>query len=186
MYNVLEKLKANEPLDTEDEEIKDKGLILVLKALHEKLDRLVFQAYRWPETLTDEEILGRLVALNHQRAADERRGLVRWLRPDYQIPRFGTEIEKRAVKDAQLEAALEVAEPAAKKSSFPADVVEQTAAVFAALASASGPLDAVAIANGFRKSKNLEKNISDVLASLARLGHIATRDGKHFEVKRAA
>ena len=28
MYNVLEKLKANAPLDEHDEAIKDKGLIL--------------------------------------------------------------------------------------------------------------------------------------------------------------
>ena len=73
MYNVLEKLKAIEaaqkaiplpnpppqvereqtepsraavPVLTEDEErIKDQGLILILKELHEKLDALVFRAY---------------------------------------------------------------------------------------------------------------------------------------------
>jgi hypothetical protein len=28
--------------------------------------------------------LSRLVALNHERAAEEKRGLIRWLRPDYQ------------------------------------------------------------------------------------------------------
>lgn len=31
-------------------------------------------------------ILSRLVALNHKRAAEETRGLIRWLRPDYQAP----------------------------------------------------------------------------------------------------
>lgn len=51
---------------------------------------------------------------------------------------------------------------------------------------ASGPLDASAIASGFRKSKNLEKNIAAVLASLPRLGHVATRDGKTFAIRRAA
>src|SRR6185312_13476374 len=64
MYNVLEKLKANEALTPAEEAIKDKGLILILKELHEKLDRLVFEAYGWPQTLTDEEILEKLVALN--------------------------------------------------------------------------------------------------------------------------
>ena len=29
-------------------------------------------------------LLTRLVALNHERAAEEKRGLIRWLRPDYQ------------------------------------------------------------------------------------------------------
>jgi hypothetical protein len=36
---------------------------------HGKLDEAVFAAYGWPATLTDSEILQRLLALNHQRAA---------------------------------------------------------------------------------------------------------------------
>jgi hypothetical protein len=75
-------------LTPDEERIKDEGLILILKELHERLDRLVFQAYGWPDTLTDEEILERLVALNAERSREEASGLVRWLRPDYQIPRF--------------------------------------------------------------------------------------------------
>ena len=188
MYNVLEKLKANEALTPAEEAIKDKGLILILKELHEKLDRLVFEAYGWPETLSDEEILERLVALNHERAAEERRGQVRWLRPDYQIPRFGKDLDKMAAKEegAQIAAELGLPAPKARKLSFPTDPVAQTAAVFAALHAAEGPTDAAAIANDFRKSKNLEKNIAGVLASLARLGHVATKDGKTFEIKRVA
>ena len=40
-------------------------------------------------------MLARLVALNRQRAAEEARGHVRWLRPDYQIPRFGRRARRR-------------------------------------------------------------------------------------------
>ncbi len=36
---------------------------------HRKLDESVFAAYGWPPTLTDSEILERLLALNHERAA---------------------------------------------------------------------------------------------------------------------
>lgn len=36
---------------------------------HRKLDEAVFAAYRWPATLTDAEILERLLKLNHERAA---------------------------------------------------------------------------------------------------------------------
>ena len=46
----------------------------------------VFEAYGWLPTLTDEEILERLVALNAERAAEEARGQIRYLRPDYQCP----------------------------------------------------------------------------------------------------
>ena len=56
------------------------------------------EAYGWGEDwrrapqgtgLPPAEIVRRLVALNATRAAEEAKGHVRWLRPDYQIPRFG-------------------------------------------------------------------------------------------------
>jgi hypothetical protein len=190
MYNVLEKLKASVPLDEDDEVIKDKGLILVLKELHEKLDALVFEAYGWPQTLTNEQILEKLVTLNHERVAEERRGHVRWLRPDYQIPRFGKKLDKQAAKEegAQVVADLGLPlETSGKKPSFPVDSIGQTAAVFSALAAATAPLDAAAIAIGFRKGKNVQRQINDVLLSLARLGHVAPSEGgTKFVIRRAA
>jgi hypothetical protein len=36
---------------------------------HRKPDAAVFAAYGWPVTLTDAELLERLLALNHERAA---------------------------------------------------------------------------------------------------------------------
>ncbi len=183
MYNVLEKLKANNELDEDDERIKNEGLILILKELHEKLDALVFEAYGWPTTLSDEQILEKLVALNHERAEEEKRGHVRWLRPDYQIPRFGKGLDKMAAKEEQVEADLGIAAEGVKKGSFPTGAVEQTAAVFAALASAKNAITVGDIAGSYRKTKNLEKNIAEVLGSLARLGHVATRDGR-YELRR--
>ena len=83
MYNVLDKLRAREPLNQIEEGIKTQGLVLILKELHDKLDTLVFEAYGWPASLSDEQILERLVALNKERAAEEGAGKVRWLRgPD--------------------------------------------------------------------------------------------------------
>jgi hypothetical protein len=38
---------------------------------HRTLDEAVFTAYGWPSTLTDQEILARLLALNHERAAKQ-------------------------------------------------------------------------------------------------------------------
>ena len=84
LYNVLEKLRASEPLTDKEKLIHDKGLVSVLKQLHDDLDSAVFAAYGWPATLTDAEILEHLVALNADRAAEEKRGIIHWLRPDYQ------------------------------------------------------------------------------------------------------
>jgi hypothetical protein len=60
----------------------------IVNRLHEQIDAAVADAYGWPATLSPSEIVTRLVALNAERAAEEKAGHIRWLRPDYQIPRF--------------------------------------------------------------------------------------------------
>ena len=62
MYNVLEKLRAEEPLTDKERVIHEHGLVSILKQLHDELDAAVFDAYGWPRDLTDEQILERLVA----------------------------------------------------------------------------------------------------------------------------
>ena len=93
MYNVLAKLRSGEALTAAERTIHEQGLVSVLRELHDELDAAVFDAYGWPATLSDEEILERLVALNAERAAEEKRGLVRWLRwpggPSAAEPRMG-------------------------------------------------------------------------------------------------
>jgi hypothetical protein len=84
LYNVLEKIRVGEKLTDKEKLIHDKGLVSVLKQLHDNLDDAVFAAYGWPASLTDAEILERLVALNAERAAEEKRGVIHWLRPEYQ------------------------------------------------------------------------------------------------------
>lgn len=86
MYNVLEKIHAVESLTVEDRDIYEKGLIEILRQLHDELDEAVFAAYGWPPSLTTEQILEKVVALNAQRRAEEANGIVRWLRPEYQAP----------------------------------------------------------------------------------------------------
>lgn len=131
---------------------------------------------------------GTVEAFNHERAAEEKRRQVRWLRPDYQVPRFARPVDKMAAKEegAQIAAGLDLAAKE-HKPAFPTAAVEQTAAVFAALVAASGQQDAAAIAAGFRQGRRAEKKIAAVLMSLARLGHVASADGgRAFAIRRAA
>jgi hypothetical protein len=86
MYNVLEKLRAGETLTAKEKTIHEQGLVSVLKQIHDDLVAAVADAYGWPVDLSDEEILERLVALNHERAEEERRGIIRYLRPEFQNP----------------------------------------------------------------------------------------------------
>jgi hypothetical protein len=61
----------------------------IVNRLHEQLDEAVAEAYSWPADLAPAEFLARLVALNAERTAEEATGTIRWLRPDYQAPKFG-------------------------------------------------------------------------------------------------
>lgn len=189
LYNVLEKLRAGtspNALTQDDRRIFDDGLVLILKEYHDKLDAAVAAAYGWPADLSDADILARLVALNAERAREEANGLIRWLRTDYQIPRFGSAKDKLALTGGAMRGA-QAAPAKGPKPSFPADNVAQTAAVMMALASATAPMGAEALASGFRQGRRALAQIGAVLASLARMGFIASPDGgRTFTMRRAA
>ena len=53
-------------------------------AAPEKREALPSDTPSTPRQECRDSLLTRLVALNHERAAEEKRGLIRWLRPDYQ------------------------------------------------------------------------------------------------------
>ena len=195
MYNVLEKLRTGADIDDEDQRINTEGLVLILRELHDKLDVLVFKAYGFPTNLSDDAILERLAALNAQRATEEKAGNIRWLRPDYQIPKFGSDAElarlsaeKAALKRDQLAFADEPedGERAAAKPKFPTgNELAETAAIMRTLASAPAPLTVSTIASSFAGSARNEKRIALTILALARLGHIATGDeGKTFALRR--
>ncbi len=191
MYNVLEKLKAGEALSADDERIREQGLVLILKEHHDRLDALVFEAYGWPATLTDEDILERLVALNTQRFIEEKTGNVRWLRPDYQIPRFGSDAEKaRLAEEKRLKAAddermkpkqgalLFEDDLREMKKKFPTgDELAETVFVMRVLEAAPSPVTIEQIAQHFAQGKAIEKRVSLVVSALARLGHLSTENG---------
>jgi hypothetical protein len=86
MYNVLEKLRAGEPLEEREQEVYEEGLVAVLKEIHDRLDAAVADAYGWLANLTNDEILQRVVTLNTERVREEQNGTIRWLRPEYQQP----------------------------------------------------------------------------------------------------
>ena len=55
-----------------------------LTRVHAEIDAAVCVAYGLAAEASEATVLARLVALNHERAAEERAGTVRWLRPGWQ------------------------------------------------------------------------------------------------------
>lgn len=88
-YNVLDKLRENNVLDAAEEKIRNMALVDTMRHLHDEIDRVTLSAYGWPVDLSDEAIIEKLVDLNVQRAAEEKAGRIRWLRPDYQAALLG-------------------------------------------------------------------------------------------------
>ncbi len=191
MYNVLEKLRAGEPLTAKEKTIHEQGLVSVLKQIHDDLDAAVFEAYGWPVTLTDEEILERLVALNAERAAEEQRGLIRWLRPEFQNPSGGRTIQPEldiepeeeeetadTGKKSKRGAKPQAAKSAEKKMSWPKKLAEQAHAVAQRLQTADKPLTAADLARAFTKAK--EADIAELLETLVTLGKARPVKGDRY------
>lgn len=166
MYNVLEKLNAAETLTGNDKDIHEKGLVSVLKDLHERLDAAVFEAYGWDANTDDDVLLENLVALNHQRAEEEEAGTIRWLRPEYQIPASG------AVMTRGVQTSLDVGEAATivEKRPWPKTLPEQVEAVRDVLAGAETPLRTEDVARAFTRAN--KKKIEEVLTTLVTLSQI--------------
>ena len=178
MYNVLEKLRSGEALTTKEQTIHEQGLVSVLKEIHEDLDAAVFAAYGWPADLGDEEILERLVALNAERAAEERRGVIRWLRPEYQCPEgMGTQAE---TAEEVAAAAVEAQTP--KKLPWPKGLAAQMQAARGALATLNGPATPEQVARTFKGAK--APRVAELLETLASLSQCrALDDGRYVASK---
>ncbi len=192
IYNVLQKIRSGEALTAKDKIIHDQGLVSVLKQLHDDLDAAVLEAYGWADLASatppadilarggpdaeelEQAILTRLVALNHERAAEEKRGLIRWLRPDFQAPSSSdghrptlqSEIGLSGDDDTTPETAAPVI------LDWPAELPAQVAAVRKLLPTVGQNPESLAACFG-RKNKKRTDQITAILATLKSLGLVA-------------
>ncbi len=214
LYNVLEKLRANQPLTDKEKTIHHKGLVSILKQLHDDLDAAVFAAYGWfdlweahqeakqgsmcdfetgiiaqldcgPAEFTaalaaferklEGEILKRLVALNAERAAEEKRGLIRWLRPDYQNPKGTANQTTLGLKTAK-KAATKKAKVSKAKTPWPKTLPERMRATEQALQAAASPVTAEELTKRFARANAAE--VRELLETLVVMGKAHEVDGE--------
>ena len=112
-----------------------------------------------------------LVALNKERAEEEARGHIRWLRPDYQNP-TGQQAAKGQTADMDLGVVAKL-----DKAPWPKALPEQIAAVREALAEA-GEARPEEIARRFMRARS--STVQPLLESLAALGHAEQVSGGRY------
>jgi len=140
-----------------------------LKKIHDDLDAAVFDAYGWPPELTDEQILERLVALNAERAAEERTGLVRWLRPDFQNPEKARPMAQVSLAGtADDEDAAVAPAPAAAALVWPKKLPDQISAVRELVTKTPDEWSAAEVAAAFKGAK--KPDVEELLETLSALG----------------
>jgi hypothetical protein len=181
LYNVLEKERAGAALTPKENDIHQRGLVGVLRSLHDELDAEVLAAYGWDDQPDSATLLTRLVALNTQRSAEEAAGTVRWLRPEFQNPSHSRHSRESGnpVQQSDLGLSLEVGNDldsrirgyvGAAKLPWPASLPEQVAAVARVLAASPIPLSEAAIAARFSGKGAWKKRLPPLLETLVALG----------------
>jgi hypothetical protein len=209
IYNVLERVReldngcAVPPLTESERDIYEAGLVAVLKDLHDDIDRTVLEAYGWSDLIVplvgkpggtapspyksaeqeaaESELLFRLVSLNQARTDDEMRGVVHWLRPEYQIPRMSKKIKRPSAE--QIEADMPMIE-AAGKPDWPSDGLEQIRAMRDLLVKAATPVEALQASKAFagRSTPKRTERVAQVLETLASTGAARTVPAKDGNV----
>lgn len=160
LYNVLEADKAGRTLTDKERKIYAQGAIAVLKEIHERLDAAVARAYGRDADADEQSILANLVELNLARQQEEKRGLVRYLRPEYQSG------EAKVNKPEEREVLAEPVKNKAKSAkAWPKDQTEQMNAMLEIinnLQAANLAINAGAIASQFEKAplKAVKKNLA--------------------------
>ncbi|MBA3678359.1 MAG: RNA-binding protein [Sphingosinicella sp.] len=158
---MVEALRNGRALTGVERDIHDRGLVTLIHQHHDAIDILVAEAYGWPIDLSDEDILARLVALNKARAAEEAKGLVRWLRPEYQAPDYSPPIT-RSLDFGETTTVPDNVIP------WPSSLPEQVSAVQQILVAAPAPLAPQEVARAFKGKR--ASTVEPVLQALAGIG----------------
>jgi hypothetical protein len=195
-YNVLAKLKSGDVLTGKEKVTHEHGLVSVLKQLHDELDLAVLDAYGWSDLASlmqivtgnaapgtngmpstrdeckralDDALLERLVALNAERAAQEKRGLVRWLRPEFQHPEktpIPTQVEIETPEEEEVESVAAKIE----RAPWPKELPDQVRRVADVLTAAGAPLTEDAIADYFTGRGPWKRRLPQIVETLVSVG----------------
>ena len=183
MYNVLAKRRSSVGLTPAERKVHELAACDVLQGMHDELDAAVARAYGWAWPEKPEVLLERLVALHGDRVAEERNGVVQWVRPDYQRRRFAGRDEPPSSLPLTPVVELPAAATPEESQPWPRDAAGQIAALRNLVAAA--PLSAEEAARRFMKAK--PEIVARHLETLKILGEVQqSEDGRYHEVLQPA
>ncbi|MBN2529074.1 MAG: class I SAM-dependent DNA methyltransferase [Deltaproteobacteria bacterium] len=174
LYNVLSKLQGNEKLSHKEARIYQLGLVQVLAVLHNELDAAVYDAYGWKVGESEDNIIEWLLDLNHQRATEERNGIIKWLRPEFQranvrLPGEIQESQETISSAKQAESSLSrIPSMSENKRSWPKTLPERISAIRDLIQNSEGTWTSEDVKNSFKRAQ--VKSVEPVLESLAAVG----------------
>jgi len=182
IYNVLAQLRTGAILTPAERNCHDQGLVTLLRELHDQIDRAVLAAYGWSDLIPlldtgdifAASVLERLVALNAERAEEERQGVIRWLRPAFQAPD-----QPAPATQTTLDADVAATRPLATLRPWPKTLAEQARAVAEVLAETGEAQTPIELAARFEGAKL--KPLAAMLETLAALGRARAMDGGRFK-----
>lgn len=168
------------PLTAKEKAIHEKGLVAVLKSLHDELDAAVLDAYGWHDQSSDETLLERLVALNAERAAEEAQGRIRWLRPEFQNPQAAQTsmagLGDSGWRNQKSDGATSPPVTPAPPQQWPPTLPDQLAAIARILTDAATLQTETQLAANFTGKGRWKSRLPGILEALAALGRARRLD----------
>lgn len=171
-HNVIRTLQAGNALSSKERATYERAHLRVLQQELNAIDQAVFEAYGLASDSTEEEILEFLVQLNSDRALEETKGVVPYIRPEFQAH------NGRAGRSGDL--ALEISESteAPRALQWPDALPDQVVSIGRVLAGSRKPLTAADVARAFAGKR--AASVKPVLDALAAIGQARRLDDGRY------
>jgi hypothetical protein len=167
IFNLVDARREGRPLTKKERAIHSRIATDALIQLLDDLDNAVLDAYGWSHDLDDQEIVELVLELNHERAAEEAQGRVRWLRPDLATTEQQATIASTKAKPKRIDAV-----------DWPSDPFDQMAAVMAAARLRQGEFSVEDVATSFKRAPR--KSVERYLVALAKQHLLSQSDDGRF------
>ncbi len=176
LYIALARMREAEAngtvLQAKDRSIAERGEVSLIRHYHRQIDEAVTEAYGWPGDVDPDAMLIKLVALNDERAEEERDGQIRWIRPAFQAKAHRAKPSQTALKLRKAQKAT------VQEREWPNALPDLVVVVASVVARSNKPLTSHEVARAFKGKRAV--TVTPVLDALAGMGMVRKlEDGRY-------